>query len=332
MEDAAAPSGLPPGHHPGGLGLTRWDGILMVGGAVLVLLAALTHGLGAGRVLPFAVSGAALAVLAALVGRAVEGLGDRLGFGATGVLQSALGNIPELLFGIFALRAGLVTVVQAALVGSVLANAVLIVPTLTAKLQLPAAAHEHALSNVASVVLLLVFVLAVPSSLRRSASEGSEGSPSGSWPLPVALGVLAATAGAAAVVSDWFVASLQPALAALHLSQAFAGLVIVAIAGNAVENVVGIQLAHRNKMDYALSITLQSPAQIALVIVPSLVLLSGVLGGATLTLVFPPLLVVALAAAAVVAVVVVFDGQSTVVEGACLIGLYIVLAAAFWWG
>ena len=48
---------------------------------------------------------------------------------------------------------------------------------------------------------------------------------------------------AAAFVSDWFVAALTPALSALHISQAFAGLVVVAIAGNAVENVVGIKLA-----------------------------------------------------------------------------------------
>ena len=54
----------------------------------------------------------------------------------------------------------------------------------------------------------------------------------------------------------------------LHISQAFAGLVIVAIAGNAVENVVGIQLAMRNRMDYALSVTLQSPVQIALAVTP----------------------------------------------------------------
>ena len=44
----------------------------------------------------------------------------------TGVVQSALGNLPELFFGIFALRAGLVGVVQAALIGSILANVLLV--------------------------------------------------------------------------------------------------------------------------------------------------------------------------------------------------------------
>jgi Ca2+:H+ antiporter len=341
--------------------------------AVLVAGAGVTHFVPSGRVAPFVVSGLALAGLAALVGRSVDGLGDRLGSGATGVLQSALGNIPELLIGIFALRQGLVTVVQATLVGSILANvllvlglavivggvrhgtqhfaaegpritvlllllsvAILVVPTVTAHLHTPAAAHEQALSDTAAVVLLAVFVLAVPMSLQRAGggtdpgyAAAVEGPP---WPLGLAVGLLAAASAGAAFVSDWFVTALTPALSALHISQAFAGLVIVAIAGNAVENVVGIQLAARDRMDYALSVTLQSPVQIALAVAPILVLLSPGIGGTTLSLVFPPLLVVSLAITAVVAVVVVFDGESTWLEGVCLVGLYLVVATAFWWG
>src|SRR5690242_9330216 len=80
----------------------------------------------ANAVLRFAIGAVALAVLAALVGMATEQLGNRLGPGATGVLQSALGNLPELFFGIFALRAGLVAVVQATLIGSILSNSLLV--------------------------------------------------------------------------------------------------------------------------------------------------------------------------------------------------------------
>ena len=47
------------------------------------------------------------------------------------------------------------------------------------------------------------------------------------------------------------------------MSQAFAGLVIVAIAGNAVENVVGVQLALRNRPDFAISVILNSSLQVA---------------------------------------------------------------------
>jgi Ca2+:H+ antiporter len=315
----------------------------------------------------------ALAALAALIGRSVDRLGTRLGAGATGVLQAALGNLPELFFGIFALRAGLVTVVQSALIGSILANvllilglafiagglrngvqsfpadparflvlllalavAVLVIPTTTAHLHVPAASHEGTLSDVAAVILLVVFVLSIPSSLegrreRDPATVDSNGG-AGGWPLSVAIAVLAASSVAAALVSDWFVHALTPALSTLHISQSFAGLVIVAIAGNAVEHVVGVQLAYRNRSDYAMSVILQSPVQIALALIPALVLLSNVLGGAQLTLVLPLVLVVVLAIATVVVVIVVFDGKSNWLEGVTLVGLYGVIAASFWWG
>src|SRR5438045_4645571 len=82
--------------------------------------------LNANAVLIFVLAGGALALLAALVGLATGQLGAHMGPGATGVLQSALGNLPELFVGIFALRAGLINVVQAALVGSILGNSLFV--------------------------------------------------------------------------------------------------------------------------------------------------------------------------------------------------------------
>jgi len=323
-----------------------------------------------GTVLPFAVGAVALALLASVVGRAVDALGDRLGAGATGVLQSALGNLPELFVGVFALRAGLVGVIQAALVGSILANVLLVlgltfvagglrhgtqrfdsarareisvllllavaalaVPSLAGSLHTPAAGHEGTLSGIVAVVLLLVFAASVPNSLRKSAGESeSDIVNAPSWPLAVAVGVLAAASIGAAFVSDWFIHALEPAVKALGISDTFAGLIIVAIAGNAVENVVGIQLALAGRTDYAVSVVLNSPLQIALVLIPALVLLSHLLGGAVLTLALPPLLLVALVVAALVAAYVVVDGESTWLEGVTLIGLYVVVGTAFWWG
>ena len=365
--------------------LSKGDTRLLAGSALLTAASGVTRYVHAGKVVPFVVSAAGLAVLAAVVGRSVDRLGDRLGAGLTGVVQSALGNLPELFLGIFALRAGLVGVVQAALVGSVLGNvllvlglafvvggarhgtqrfpaesarnvalllllavAVLLLPSLSAHLNVAVAQHERPLSDVASAVLLTVFVLSVPGSIRRerepaaftgeAAGEGKadtvveEAFGELQWSTGLVVGVLLASSVAAAFVSDWFVASLTPALSVLHMSQAFAGLVVVAIAGNAVENVVGIQLAARNRADYALQVILQSPVQIALALFPVLVLLSPLIGGAALTLVLPPLLAVVLALTAVVTVVVVYDGESTWIEGACLLGLYTVVAASFWWG
>src|SRR5215475_10732973 len=94
--------------------------------AAAVLIAGTLHFLGANAVLTFLMTAVALALLAVIVGDATEQLGCRLGPGATGILQSALGNLPELFVCIFALRAGLVEVVQAALIGSILGNSLLV--------------------------------------------------------------------------------------------------------------------------------------------------------------------------------------------------------------
>ena len=350
----------------------RGDRRLLVASVLLTVLAGVTRYVDLGQVFAFIVSGLCIGVLAALVGRSVDQLGDRLGAGATGVLQSALGNLPELFICIFALRSHLVRVVEAAVIGSILGNILLVlglaflagglrngvqrfdsgrartiaalmllavasmlIPSLAHALNLPAASHERTLSVIASIVLLLVFVGSVPASVRRTTEESSAVSQSaheGHWPVQVAIGVLAVTGVLAAFVSDWFVHALEPAITTLHISQSFAGLVIVAIAGNAVENVVGIQLALRNQADYALSVILNSPLQIALVLAPALVLLSFVVGGATFTLVFPPILVTVVAISVVAVSFIIIDGESVWLEGAALLGLYAVIASSFWWG
>ena len=339
------------------------------------VLTGVLDAIGASDVAIFIIAAVVLGTLAKLVGDATEELGGRLGPGATGVLQSGLGNLPELMIGIFSLRAGLVTVVQAALVGSILGNSLLVlgaaflvggirhgtqrfsaeqprmivtlmmlavaalaVPSLAHGLHTPAASHEDALSIAVAIVLLVIFAASVPYSLRggqTSVSSAPEAEGEGAdhrWPLWLAATVLAVASIGAALVSDWFVSSLTPAIATLHLSEGFTGLVVVAIAGNAVENVVGIQLAARNQTDYAVSVILNSPLQVALALTPALVLLSFVIGGAHLTLVLPGLLVAALGLAAIISTVIVVDGESIWLEGLALIGLYAMLAAGFWWG
>jgi Ca2+:H+ antiporter len=142
---------------------------------------------------------------------------------------------------------------------------------------------------------------------------------------------LAVAGVAAAFTADWFVTALTPAIHTLHMSEEFAGLVIVAIAGNAVENVVGVQLAARNRPDFAIAVILNSSLQVALALTPALVFLS-LLFTTHLTLVFPTLLAFVLLLAGILGGLVVNDGQSTWEEGAVLVGFYVVIAASFWWG
>jgi Ca2+:H+ antiporter len=347
--------------------------VILSASGVAVVAAGLTRYGGSPAVLAFVVAAVAVALLASVVGRSVEQLGDRFGPGATGVLQSALGNLPELFIGFFALKAGLVAVVQAAIIGSILSNILLVLglafvvgglkhgvqrfdsdrartstvlmvlatgalvlPSLADYVHAPAAPHERTLSLIVSVVLLLVFLMSLPSSLKRSAPPATEAATAPDhagprWPLWLAVTMLTVASVAAALVSDWFVSALEPAIDALGISQAFAGLVVVAIAGNAIENVVGIQLAYRNKADFALAVIIQSPLQVALVLAPALVLLS-LLTATTLTLVFAPLLVMAVAITVVAVAFVVFDGESNWLEGVVLIALYAIIATTFWWG
>src|SRR5580698_7162033 len=94
--------------------------------ALLTAGAGAVEAAGAPAAVRFAIAGIALAALAAVVGESIEAVGERVGPGATGLLQSTLGNLPELLVGIFALRQGLLTVVRAALIGSMLGNLLLV--------------------------------------------------------------------------------------------------------------------------------------------------------------------------------------------------------------
>ena len=320
----------------------------------------------------FIVSAVALATLASVVGHSTEQLGNYLGPGPTGILQASVASLPELFVSFFALRAGLVTVVQSALVGSILANTLLImglaflfgglkngtqrfgsekpraivilmvlavsalvVPTLADAIHTPAEAHEEALSIASAFVLLAVFAASIPFSWKGGpigeTVPGAEIDEK-TWPMSRAITILVIAGIVTAFVSDWFVQALEPTIEAWGISEAFAGLVIVAIAGNAVENVVGIRLAIKNKTDYAISVLMNSSLQVALALTPILVLLSYFFTPVALTLVLPELLVVALALAAILSALIVYDGESNWLEGMALIGLYIMIAISFWWG
>ncbi|MEO5860689.1 MAG: calcium/proton exchanger [Pyrinomonadaceae bacterium] len=338
---------------------------------IAVISSGVLHYTHANAIVSFTITAAALALLAVMVGDATEQLGSRLGPGATGVLQSGLGNLPELFVCIFALRAGLDQVVQAALIGSILGNsvlvlglalflgglkngtqrfnseppkmivtlmllasAVLVVPTLAKLLHTPAEPHILKLDVILAIVLLILLAAYIYFSVKGdpAVTPGVNGSDHAKWSLKLTVIVLAAAGIGAAFVSDWFVEALQPAMASLGISEAFAGLVVVAVAGNAIENLIGIQLAWRNEADYAVSVILNSSLQIALGLFPILVLLSYVLGGAVLTFVLSPLLVAVLLLAVIVSAFIIYDGESIWLEGLALLGLYCIIAASFWWG
>jgi Ca2+:H+ antiporter len=308
----------------------------------------------------------ALAGLAWVVSFATEEVGQRFGPATTGVLQTTLGNLPELFVVIFALKKGEVVVAQTSLVGSILANALLVLgiviiagarasgdgvmrfksrlPNDTATLLLltvfiivivglslssgdAASHHVKAISTIAACCLLAVYLAWVIPYVRSEAPPDAIPKHEGPGvPFRLAVALLVVGGAGSAFVSDWFVSALRPAIDQLHISAAFAGLVIVAIAGNAVENVAGVVFAAKGKADLAISIVKNSVSQIAAFLFPVLVLVS-LLFSSTLTFGLAPVYIGALALTAISVWQITGDGEAVAFEGLALIALYVMVAA-----
>jgi Ca2+:H+ antiporter len=345
-------------------GMTRRQAFVVMAIVATTVLAGVLSTAGAPPVATFVVSALALAGLAWLVSKSTEAVGERFGPAVTGVLQSTLGNLPELFVVFFALQAGEVAVAQTSLLGSLFSNALLVLglvivagtraskdgvmrfhkrlPQDTSTLLIlslfiiavlgiavsshdPAARHRVAISAIASVGLIAVYVVWLVRYLRDDTVASNEGVEPTGIPLPTAITMLAAAGVGAALVSDWFIAALDPAVKTLHLSKPFAGLVIVAIAGNAVENVAGVALAAKGRHDLAISVVKNSVGQIAAFLFPALILLSLLLH-TRLTFVVAPVYIGALALTALALWQITGDGEAYAFEGWALIVLFGVLA------
>jgi Ca2+:H+ antiporter len=314
--------------------------------------------------LAFIAATAALCGVAWMVSFATEQLGESFGPAITGVLQTTLGNLPEFFVVVFALRAHQVTVATTSIVGSIFANALLVLgltilvgarqsedgimrfagrlPKDTATLLFASvfiivltaisigtsdAASNNAdtISIVGAIVLLAVYVAWVIPYLRSDASGDPAHREAPRLPVAVSAVTLAIAGVGAAFVSEWFIAALDPAMDAMGLSEAFAGLVVVAIAGNAVENTTALIIASKGNADLAISIVKNSVAQIAVFLFPALVLVS-LLFATPLTFAMAPIYAVALAFTAIAMWQITSDGEATTFEGLALIGTYVILA------
>ena len=324
---------------------------------------------GVSQVVAFALATVSLAGIAWIVSFTTEQAGLHFGPRVTGVMQSTVGNLPEFFVVIFALNAGQLIVAQTAIIGSILVNALLLLglvivagavrerdgvmrfsprlPNDTATLMListfiiilialadgardPASHHARTISIVGAVAILVVY----GSWLRQYLRSGPD-VPSGQAERPrlsttTSIGLLVLAGTASAFVSDWFVHALQPTIHTLHISRSFAGLVIVAIAGNAVEHATGIVLAAKGRPELAISVVKSSVAQIAAFLYPLLVLVS-LLTATTLTFSLAPVYAGALFGTAVIVWQITGDGEATAFEGAALVAAFVILAtvAAF---
>ena len=357
----------------------------------------------------FVVSALALVPLAAVLGKATEELAIHTGPRIGGLLNATLGNAAELIITIVALNAGLVTLVKASIIGSILGN-ILVVLGLSLLLgglkNGPQFFNRTEAGIVAALLLLSVIAMGVPTAFSRTvgsdittlseevsvimilmyaaylaysflgnraaapaqaavgsaarqtvpASVGESNPHTGeglapqaaqadpnhddpahgeahqaTWSLSRSLSVLAASTLAIVFMSEFIVGAVQEVTEQLHLSEFFLGVMIIPLVGNVAEHIVGVQVAYKNQMDLSLGISLGSSLQIALFVAPVLVFVSLFVGPEPIDLVFTTFEMIALMAAVVVGVVVSLDGESNWLEGALLVGVYLILGFAFYY-
>ena len=316
----------------------------------------------------FVLSVLAIVPLAALLSHATESVAAKTGDAAGGLLNATLGNLTELVIALAALRAGEYMLVKASIAGAIVTNTLfmlgasfllgglkhhlqefnrvtarvqasllflatvaLLVPSIVAKVDMPAAgAFTQKLSVGLAVLLITAYALSLLFTLKThrevfaSAEHGEEGETP--WPMGLALATLAGVTVTVALVSEIFVESVQHAAQSLGMTPAFVGFIIVALVGGAAEMAAAFSGARKNRLDLSVGIALGSAAQIALFVAPMLVLLSYVIGPAPMDLQLWPGAVAMVLIATLTAVLVTNGGRSAWFVGVLVLMVYLIFA------
>jgi Ca2+:H+ antiporter len=305
------------------------------------------------EVVLFVLAALALIPLAWLIGEATEHAGEHTGPRIGGLLNASFGNAPELIIALLAIADNLPDVVRGSLAGSVVSNILLVLGaalvvgvdgaplqrrSLLVQLGLVAFAvllllipsipgwhgdpnrHSLALLSIApAIVLLVLYLLVTILGVRRREDHEASGMPA--WTMRTSIIALTLATIATAVTSELLVHSLQAFAEAANLSQFFISMVIVAVVGNAAEHGGAVVIARRGGMKLATQIAITSSAQVALFVLPVVLLLSFAFEH-PLTLAFRPIELISMALAAVFVGFVIRDGRSRRWEGALLIAVY----------
>lgn len=194
------------------------------------------------------------------------------------------------------------------------------------------------LSRGTSIVLLFLYVLYLYFALRThkklfepEAQPGQDNEEEhepllGPWSAAIVLVVVTLII---SVCADYMVESIDALVATGNISKTFIGLILIPIVGNAAEHVTACVVAVKDKMDLAMGVAIGSSIQIALLVTPALVMLGWAIGQ-DMTLHFETFETIAFALSVLVVTYTVQDGKSNYLEGAMLLGLYMIIALAFW--
>jgi Ca2+:H+ antiporter len=323
---------------------------------------------GANPLLVFGVAALTIVPLSKIVGSSTETLGLFLGPSLGGLLNASMGNAPELIIGVFALKNGLITVVKASLTGSIIGNLLLtlglamfagglryskqtfnvqaarlatsMMYLAVAGLMVPAlfhftspAAEQEISLHIAAVLfvtygLSLIFTLVTHRKLFETAKP-PELKVAEAHSWKTALLYLTASTIVLAVMSEILTDALEPATKQLGINEVFAGIILLASVSNVSSIMNAVVFARKNQMDLAVSSVISAATQIALLVAPALVFASLLLPE-PMNLLFNRLELVALVIAVFVTRNITIDGESDWLEGAMLVAVFVMLAIGFY--
>ena len=220
----------------------------------------------------------------------------------------------------------------------------LVVPDLFhATLGAPVTHLMRPLSLWVSLILVVLYALSLLFSLRthqelfdgggggdalEAELESEETAATPRWSVTPGLTVLLLSTAATVGVSELLVGALDSVIHGWGLTPTFVGVIIIAVVGNAAEHSTAVLMALERQLEVGLAICFESSKQIALLVAPLLVFLSGPLGH-PITLEFGHLEVLSLALAVGATALVTLDGETHWLEGAMLMGVYAILALVF---
>ncbi len=330
-------------------------------------LSLLLHEIGAP--LGFVLTATLLAIIPAtsLITRATHALSRKTGTAVGSLLNASFGNAIELFIAIFALKAGLIGMVQASLSGSIIINLLLLIGasmlvggikhreqyfnkesagvgstmlliavtgmTLPTLYSLVTGKSAGVMSQAVSITLAatyllgLFFTLFTHKHLFVARRETPEDCPTWS-PLRSSL-VLLVGIGVTAVEAEILVSLVKPMITTLHWSELFVGLVFIAIITNVPEHIAAISFGLRDNITLSLEIGMNSAIQIALFVAPILVFVSPLLTGQPFTLAFTSFEMVGLVLSITIINFIGSDGVCNWLEGAQLVAVYAIIATAF---
>jgi len=282
------------------------------------------------------------------------------------LLNATFGNAIEFIIAIFAIQAGLVALVKASIIGSIILNILLLIglSILFGGLKYRDQIFNRASAGVASTMLIiavaglslptiyavitdksaiimsravsitlgityllsLLFVLLTHRHLFVAQRDTTKQL---IWGLKKSVLVLLVSIGFAAIESHILVEALQPIINATQIHETFVGLVIIAIITNIPEHLAAIGYGRRNNITLSMEIGMNSAIQIALFVAPVLVFISPLMA-CEMSLAFTPFQIIAMILSVMIINYIGADGICNWFEGVQLVAVYIIIAIAFY--